>query len=242
MSEIVVKNLSSSYKNGRKDSILALKNLSGEFLDGYINVILGPSGCGKTTLLKVLLGLKDYDGDVELDGNDILYLKPKDRNFAFVSQKIALYPKMTIFENIAFPLVIKGYDRKDIVDLVNEIAEELKISECLSRKPKHISIGQAQRAALGRALVKNAAFYFFDEPLSNIDEQNRVIEMRLIKELIKKRRASAIYVTHSLKEALFFADKIFVMDEGNFIFDGTPEEFLKSKEPKIKEIIESSDE
>ena len=233
MSEIVVRNLTVKYKLRKKDEVVAINDLSCEFPNGKINVILGESGSGKTTLLKSMLGLKDYSGNIELDGLDIAYLPIKDRNFAYVSQKIALHPKMTLFDNIAFPLKIKGFDKKDIIDEVFAIAKELNIFECLSRKPKHVSIGQAQRAALARSLVKKASIYFFDEPLSNIDEKNKADERRFIKETISNRGASAIYVTHDINEALVLADNIFILEEGKLIFKGTPKQFMDSKDESV---------
>ena len=239
MSEIIVKDLIVKYELNKKQEVTAIDHLNAVFSDGEFNVIIGPSGCGKSTLLKTLLGLLPFEGDVTLDGVDINDYSIGERNFAYVSQDIVLQPHVTIFDNIAYPLRIRGIDKKTIIDKVNEIAKELKIEECLTRKPKHISIGQAQRVAIARALVKNANMYFFDEPFSNLDKTNRDNCRFLLMEIIRKYRASAIYVTHSIREATAMADRITVMNEGKIIFTGSPEDLYKVDEPVIKELIEA---
>ena len=226
MSEIVVNNISVTYQLDKKRTVNAIKNCSAIFKDGEFNVVIGPSGCGKTTLLKALLGLIPFEGDVTLDGVDIYDYSTGERNFAYVSQDIVLQPHVTVFDNIAYPLKIRGMDKKTIVEKVNEIAADLNISECLSRKPKQISLGQAQRVAIARALIKNANFYFFDEPFSNLDQANRDNGRALLIKTIQKYHASVIYVTHSINEATSIANKIFVMSDGTMVFSGTPEEVL----------------
>lgn len=152
MSEIEVKNLSVVFKSRKREAV-ALDEFSATFKDG-MNVIVGYSGCGKTTLLRCILGLTDYDGEILLDGKDIDGIATKDRSFSFVSQDFALYPQYTVFENIAFPLKLLRAERKEIEERVCEIAELLDLIVCLNRKPKHISGGQQQRVAIARALVK----------------------------------------------------------------------------------------
>ena len=240
MSEIVVNNLSVTLKN-KKTTVKAIDGLSLTFKDGDFSVIIGPSGCGKTTLLRTLLGLIPYEGDITLDGVDIYDYDIGERNFAYVSQDIVLQPHATVFENIAYPLRIRGMEKSVIVDKVNELANELHISECLSRKPRHISIGQAQRTAIARALIKNATFYFFDEPFSNLDQVGRNEGKHLLLETIRKYHASVVYVTHSIQEATSLADHIFVMDEGKIIFSGSSEELYKSEHPTIKALIQNDD-
>ena len=239
MSEIIVKDLIVKYELNKKQEVTAIDHLNAVFSDGEFNVIIGPSGCGKSTLLKTLLGLLPFEGDVTLDGVDINDYSIGERNFAYVSQDIVLQPHVTIFDNIAYPLRIRGIDKKTIIDKVNEIAKELKIEECLTRKPKHISIGQAQRVAIARALVKNANMYFFDEPFSNLDKTNRDNCRFLLMEIIRKYHASAIYVTHSIREATAMADRITVMNEGKIIFTDSPEDLYKVDNPVIKELIEA---
>ena len=217
----------------------AIDHLNAVFSDGDFNVIIGVSGCGKSTLLKTLLGLLLFEGDITLDGVDINDYSIGERNFAYVSQDIVLQPQITIFDNIAYPLRIRGIDKTTIIEKVTAIAKDLNIEECLSRKPRHISIGQAQRVAIARALVKNANFYFFDEPFSNLDQANRDSGRFLLLDIIRKYRASAIYVTHSIREATALADQIYVMNEGKIIFAGHPEDLYKEDNPVIKGLIEA---
>ena len=241
MSEIIVNNISVTYNLDKKRTVKAIDNCSAVFKDGEFNVIIGASGCGKSTLLKTLLGLLPFDGDITIDGVDIYDYSIGERNFAYVSQDIVLQPHVTIFDNIAYPLRIRGVDKKTIVEKVNEIAADLHIKECLTRKPKQISLGQAQRVAIARALIKNATFYFFDEPFSNLDQANRDNGRILLLKTIQKYHASVIYVTHSIDEATSIADKIFVMDSGKIIFVGTPEEVVACQIPEVKKLIDAND-
>ena len=241
MSEIVVNNISVTYKLDKKRTVQAINGCSATFQDGDFNVIIGASGCGKSTLLKALLGLIPFEGDVTLDGVDIYDYTIGERNFAYVSQDIVLQPHVTVFDNIAYPLRIRGVDKKTIVEKVNEIAKDLNIEECLTRKPKQISLGQAQRVAIARALIKNATFYFFDEPFSNLDQNSRDSGRILLIKTIRKYHSSVIYVTHSIDEATSIADKIFVMDNGKMVFSGTPDEVVNSEIPEVKKLIDAND-
>ena len=241
MAELELKNISVSYKD-KKVSILAVDNVSCKFLDGTITVILGASGCGKTTLLRTIIGLLPYNGDIYLDDLNIANISIQDRNFAYVNQNIGLQPHLTIFDNIAYPLRIKGVDKKIIVEKVNDVAEKLGIKACLTRKPKHISIGQAQRVAIARALIKQASVYFFDEPFSNLDLQRRVEGRKLLKEFKETFNITMVYVTHSIQEALSLGDNIIVMDEGHIVFEGTPEKLLESDIPEVKGLVEAENE
>lgn len=241
MPEISLKNLVVSYSLPKKKVFKAVDGLNATFKDGEFSIIIGASGCGKSTLLKSLLGLIPYQGEARLDGVNLYDYTIGERNFAYVSQEIVLQPHVTIFDNIAYPLKIRGVDKKTIVEKVFALAKDLNIEQCLSRKPKHISLGQAQRVAIARALIKNASFYFFDEPFSNLDQTNRDEGRKLITETVKKYHASAIYVTHSIKEATAMGDKIFVMDKGKFIFEGTPFELVKSSMPEIASLVKADD-
>lgn len=243
MSKIVIKDLIVDYPGPKKKDppILVINKLNATFEDGSFNVIIGKSGCGKTTLLKTIIGLLPYDGDIDVDGNDFdLYTIP-ERNLAYVSQDFALYPHLTIFDNIAFPLKLNGAAREEIIETVSKIAAELNLTHCLTRKPRHLSGGQQQRVALARAMVKSPSIYMFDEPLSNVDPSLRAEERQYIKSTIKKYGATAIYVTHDLQEAWSLADKIFVMDEGRIVLEGTPEELLDSSNPLALELKQLMD-
>ena len=242
MSEIKISQLTVNYKTQKNKVIKAINDLSVTFNDGEFNVIIGASGSGKSTLIKTILGLINYDsGVILLDGADIQDYSISERNFAYVSQEIILFPHLTVFDNIAYPLKIRGVDKKTIVEKVNQLAKELDIEECLSRKPKQISLGQAQRAAIARTLIKNANFYFFDEPFSNLDLPNRELGRHLINKFIKNHHASAIYITHSIKEALSMGDRILVLDEGKILFSGSSKELLNFKNPIISSLISSDD-
>ena len=181
MPKITIKNLKVTYKNKRKSEVVALDNFNCVIEPDSFNVVVGYSGCGKTTFLRCIAGLIDYDGSIYFDDDNVDKLSPKERNIAFVSQNYVLYPRMTIFDNIAFPLVNKGASKEEIVKRVYEVADRLDIRYCLSRKPKHLSGGQQQRVALARALVKKPSIYLFDEPLSNLDNINRIEAKKLIK-------------------------------------------------------------
>ena len=242
MSELVIENLIVTYDLPKKQKVQALKGINAVFKDGEFNVIIGKSGCGKSTLLKALLGLVYFEGDAFLDGVDLYDYSIGERNFSYVSQDIVLQPHVTVFDNIAYPLKIRGMEKALIVQKVNELAKELDIVDCLSRKPKQISLGQAQRVAVARALVKNANFYLFDEPFSNLDQKNRSYSKKLLLDLIKKTKSSVIYVTHSIEEATSLADKVFVMDDGVFAFSGTPDELITSKDERIRSLVYSEDE
>lgn len=240
MPKIEIKNLCYSYINKKtKAETFAIEDLSVVFEDGSFNVIIGESGCGKTTLLKLIAGLyDDYDGEIFIDEINGLDLLVKERNCAYVSQSFALYPHMSAFDNIAFPLKAKRMQRQDIINKVYEVADALDITYCLTRKPKYLSIGQQQRVAIGRSLVKGAKLYLYDEPLSNIDPSLRNEQKRLIKKVSTDYKATTIYVTHDVKEAFSIADHIYVMNEGKIVDDGTPAQLLKSKNEITKIFIE----
>lgn len=194
MSELEVKDLSVVFKS-KKREVVALDDFEATFKDG-INVIVGYSGCGKTTLLRSILGLTDYGGEIYLDGEDLDEIQVKDRNFSFVSQDYVLYPQLTVFENIAFPLRMLRTERQEIMERVREVSEILDLTACWNRKPKHISGGQQQRVAIARALVKRPLMCLMDEPFSNSDETMRGQTVRWLKKAFETNGCICIYVTH----------------------------------------------
>lgn len=238
MSEIEVKSVSVVFKSKKREAV-ALDNFSATFRDG-MNVIVGYSGCGKTTLLRSILGLIDYEGDIYLDGQDLYDIATKDRNFSFVSQDYVLYPQYTVFENIAFPLKLLKAGRDEIVERVREMAEMLDLTVCLNRKPKHISGGQQQRVAIARALVKRPSVCFMDEPFSNTDEATRAQTVRWLKTAFDATGCMCVYVTHDFKEALTLADTIYVMNEGKLELFGTPDEIFESDNQVVRTLKEGS--
>ena len=238
MPYIKVENLSFSYKD-KKKKIDVLDNISITFETNKIHVVLGKSGSGKTTFLKCINGLLDYEGHIFYDDAVVDQVPVGERNTGYVSQEFALYPHYDIFTSIAYPLKINGTGVDEIRKRVNEIAKELGIAEVLSRKPKQISIGQAQRASLARALIKRPTICLLDEPLSNVDYTNRQEIRYYLKKILNKYNITSIYVTHDLKEATAVADYIYLLDEGKFVAYGTVEDILFSKNPKVREFFES---
>lgn len=186
-------------------------------------VFVGPSGCGKSTTLRMVAGLEEIsEGDLYIDGERMNDVPPKDRNIAMVFQNYALYPHMTVYDNMAFGLKIRKTDKKEIERRVNEAARILDIEKLLDRKPKALSGGQRQRVAVGRAIVRNPKVFLFDEPLSNLDAKLRVQMRAEISELHNRLKATMIYVTHDQVEAMTMGDKIVVMKDGKVQQIGSP--------------------
>jgi len=192
-----------------------LDNLSLRVAPSEFLVLLGPSGCGKSTLLNAIAGLIDVrGGEIHIGDRDVTFAEPKDRGIAMVFQSYALYPRMTVRNNMSFGLKVAGTPRDEIARRLNEAAQMLRLTELLDRRPSELSGGQRQRVAIGRALVRHAGVYLFDEPLSNLDAQLRA-ELRVeIKRLHARLGATMIYVTHDQIEALTLADRIAVMQGG----------------------------
>lgn len=220
MPVIEVKDLCVTYQK-RKQTVEAICHFSAHFGEG-MNVIVGYSGCGKTTLLRSILGLVPYEGKILLDGMDVKEIGTGALNFSFVSQEYVLYPHLTVFDNIAFPLRFLGAPRSEIIARVQKAAELVGITPCLMCKPKHISGGQQQRVALARAFVKNPAVCLMDEPFSNIDAQARANARQLVKEAIRRTGCMILYVTHDFQEAVSMADQLFVIHEGRLELCGAP--------------------
>jgi len=218
MSEVVLEKLCKRY--GIVD---AVRDVDLKISDGEFVVLVGPSGCGKSTTLKMVAGLEDVtSGAVRFDGRIVNDLTPKQRNIAMVFQSYALYPHMTVFNNMAFGLKLKRLPKAEIKRLVEEAAQLLNISELLARKPRELSGGQRQRVAMGRAIVRQPLVFLFDEPLSNLDANLRS-QMRVeIKKLHKKLTTTVIYVTHDQVEAMTLADRIVVMNDGRIVQVGDP--------------------
>ena len=238
MPYIKVENLSFSYKK-KRENIKVLNNISIDFETNKVHVILGKSGSGKTTFLKCLNGLNDYEGHIYYDDEIVDQVPVNQRNVGYVSQEFALYPHFDLFTSISYPLKINGTDIDEIKRRVNEIALDLGINEILSRKPKQISIGQGQRAALARALIKRPSICLLDEPLSNVDPLNRQEIRFYLKKVLTKYNITSIYVTHDLKEATAIADYIYLLDEGEIIEHGTVNDILFSKNKMVMEFFES---
>ena len=235
MPDIKLENVSVIFKNN-EELVYALNDVSVEFETNSFNVIIGYSGSGKTTLLKSIAGLLDYNGSLCIDEIESENVAVKDRNIAYISQNYVLYPHMTIFDNIAFPLKTINAPKKEIIERVKDIADKLELTHCLTRKPKHLSGGQQQRVALARALVKRPSICLFDEPLSNLDEEFRVSARLFIKKIMTAYSCTAIYVTHNITEAMSLADKLFLFDQGKLILSGSPLTLYNSHNPIMESL------
>ena len=195
--------------------VQVLHGIDLEVADGEMIVVVGASGCGKSTLLRIVAGLETpTEGTVRIDGRDVTKLEPADRDIAMVFQNYALYPHMTVFENMAYGLKIRGMKPAEIQKRVTEAAEMLEIGPLLSRKPRQLSGGQRQRVAMGRAVVREPKLFLFDEPLSNLDAKLRVQMRAEIRRLQKRLGVTSLFVTHDQVEAMTLGDRLVVMHQG----------------------------
>lgn len=207
------------------DNFTAVNNVSVTFEEGQLTVLVGPSGCGKTTLLRMVAGLVDITaGTMRINDTIINDIPTWDRNIAMVFQNYALYPHMTVFQNMAFPLQAKKFSRQEIKLRVERTAESLGLAHLLKRKPRELSGGQMQRVAVGRAIVRRPDVFLMDEPLSNLDAKLRVDMRAELKHLQKELGITTIYVTHDQAEAMTMADKLVVMRNGKIQQEGDPED------------------
>ena len=224
MSDVKLNNVRKKYDNLEVIHGVDLNISNGEFC-----VFVGPSGCGKSTLLRMIAGLEEVtEGSIEIGARDVTRIDPADRGIAMVFQSYALYPHMTVAENMGFGLKMTGHSKTEINSKVQEASKILRLDNFLTRKPKALSGGQRQRVAIGRAIVRGPKVFLFDEPLSNLDAELRV-EMRIeIARLHKEIGATMIYVTHDQVEAMTLADKIVVLRDGNVEQTGSPMELYKN--------------
>lgn len=213
MAEIKIKNIVKTYGDGFK----AVKDVSLDIADGEFMILVGPSGCGKSTLLRMIVGLEDItEGDLYVGDKRVNDLEPRARNLAMVFQNYALYPHLTVFENIAFPLrLMKGrFTEEEIKQKVEAAADVLELQEHLPRKPANLSGGQRQRVAMGRAIIRDANAFLFDEPLSNLDAKLRGQMRTEISRMQRRLGTTTIYVTHDQIEALTLGDRVAVLKKG----------------------------
>jgi multiple sugar transport system ATP-binding protein len=221
MAEIVLDHLTKSYAGGAA----AVKDLSITIADGEFIILVGPSGCGKSTTLNMIAGLEDISsGELRIGGDRVNDKAPKDRDIAMVFQSYALYPHMTVRQNIAFPLTLAKMSKADIATKVEETARILDLGELLDRKPAQLSGGQRQRVAMGRAIVRSPKAFLMDEPLSNLDAKLRVQMRSEIARLQHRLGTTTIYVTHDQTEAMTLGDRVVVMLAGVAQQIGTPDE------------------
>jgi len=215
------------------DEVEAVSAIDLDIADKEFVVLVGPSGCGKSTTLRMIAGLEDITGgEIAVDGEVVNDVPPKDRDMAMVFQNYALYPHMTVYQNMSFGLRLKNYPKPEIESRVQEAARILDIKDLLQRKPRQLSGGQRQRVAMGRAIVRNPKVFLFDEPLSNLDAKLRVQMRTEIKRVHQKVRTTTIYVTHDQVEAMTLADRVVVMNGGRIEQIGTPQELYHN--PKTR--------
>src|SRR6187399_3254158 len=218
MAEVLVKNLTKQY-----GAVTAVHDITLEIKDKEFVVLVGPSGCGKSTTLRMIAGLEDISsGQLYIGDRLVNSIPSKDRDIAMVFQNYALYPHMTVFQNMAFGLKIKKVPKVEIEKRVNVAANIVGLTPYLKRKPGTLSGGQRQRVALGRAIVRNPKVFLFDEPLSNLDAKLRVQMRTEIKRVHQKVRTTTVYVTHDQIEAMTLADRVVVMNRGKIEQIGAP--------------------
>ena len=221
MAEVSVRKVVKAYEGG----VLAVRGIDLEIADREFVVLVGPSGCGKSTTLRMIAGLEEISsGEIRIDGNVVNDVPPRDRDIAMVFQNYALYPHMTVFDNMAFGLKLRKFLRTEIKQRVDQAARMLDITPLLDRKPKALSGGQRQRVAMGRAIVRNPKVFLFDEPLSNLDAKLRVQMRTEIKKVHQTIPTTTVYVTHDQVEAMTLADRVVVMNAGIIEQVGPPQE------------------
>src|SRR5438128_7965058 len=218
MAKVAFRRLTKSYAN-----LEVIHGIDVDVADGEFIVIVGPSGCGKSTLLRMVAGLEAITGgEIDIAGRIVNALEPKDRDIAMVFQNYALYPHMSVFDNMAYGLRIRGFTKAQITERVERAATILELKPLLERTPRQLSGGQRQRVAMGRAIVREPAVFLFDEPLSNLDAKLRV-QMRFeIQKLHRRLRTTSLYVTHDQVEAMTLAQRMIVMNAGRAEQIGTP--------------------
>ncbi|MBZ0297786.1 MAG: ABC transporter ATP-binding protein, partial [Anaerolineae bacterium] len=204
-------------------SVKAVNGFNLDVADGEFIALLGPSGCGKTTTLRIIAGLETLDeGRVLIGGREVTELPPRERDIAMVFQDYALYPHMSIADNIGYPLKVRGVSKSDRNHRVTDVAGNLQIGNLLERRPGQLSGGQQQRVAVARAVVHHAQVFLFDEPLSNLDAKLRLEARAFLKHLQREVGVTSVYVTHDQAEAMALADRIVVMQSGEIMQVGSP--------------------
>ena len=223
MASVELSNIRKSY-----GALEVIHGVSLTIEDGEFVALVGPSGCGKSTLLRMIAGLEEITGgDISIGGEIVNDLTPRERNIAMVFQSYALYPHMTVAENMGFNLRLAKRPKAEIEERVGEAARMLDLTALLDRKPSQLSGGQRQRVAMGRAVVRDPAVFLFDEPLSNLDAKLRVQMRAEIKTLHQRVETTSVYVTHDQIEAMTLADRVVVLNQGRIEQQGTPIELYR---------------
>ena len=223
MASITIRDVKKSYGKSQVVHGVDLDIVSGEFV-----VILGPSGCGKSTLLRMIAGLEEISGgEIAIDGTVVNRLEPRERGCAMVFQNYALYPHMSVAQNIGYSLKVAGVPSAERTERIRAVARILELEPLLDRKPAALSGGQRQRVAMGRAMIREPKVFLFDEPLSNLDAKLRVQMRSEIRKLHRRLNATSVFVTHDQVEAMTLADRLVVMNGGRVEQVGTPGEIYK---------------
>lgn len=233
------RDVSSEYAR-RKEHTIVLRHVSFKIHEGEKAALVGPSGSGKTTLLKTILDIQDYGGEILLDGRDIESVPLKDRHLAYIAQRRVLYPFMSVFDNIAFPLRRLHMDAESIKKKVGEAAKTLGITLLLPRRISQLSLGQQQKVALAKALCSGASLYLFDEPFSNLPQSAKKEIWEALNAVSASSGATFFFVTHDLQEASAYADRVIVLEEGKVTCSGTPYEVSRKKDGFYAQGLEGS--
>lgn len=242
MPVVKIDNLSVIYVGRKKSLTTALSNFSCEFLSNKINVLVGESGCGKTTLLRAICQQFEYDGNIYFDDKNVDKIPLKERNIAYVDQNLFLFSHMIVYDLLAYPLrqlKLKG----DVIDYkVKEMANILGLNDLLTRKPNQLSIGERQKVALGKALIKDPTVCLLDEPFSNLSEQDKDDIIPYFLNVVKEKGVTVILVTHDYTEALRLADMVYVMEKSEITFKGTKDELFENKDNELIQYLKMSKE
>ena len=239
---VKVENLSVTYIDRKKNQYTALSDFSCDFISNKVNVIVGESGCGKTTLLRAICQQFDYDGKIYFDDKDVDKLSLKERKIAYVDQNLFLFSHMIVYDLLAYPLRRLKIKSDDIDYKVKEMANILGIRELLTRKPNQLSIGERQKVALGKALIKDPKVCLLDEPFSNLSELDKDNVFEYFLNAVKEKQITVILVTHDYTEALRLADMIYVMEDSKITFQGTKEELQNNKDNELIQYLKMSKE
>ena len=238
MKDITIKKLTVAYGKGEQRQVI-INDLDVTFRAGEISVVMGKSGSGKTTLIKSIAGLLSYEGDILFGDEDAFYLSYEKKNIAYVTETSTLYPSMSIFDNAALALKKQKVQRDEITRRIKSFAETLDIVSCLNALPRHLSLGQQQRAAVLKALVKEPSVCLMDEPIAALDPDFKATSRRLIKAALKQCGATTVYVTHDVAEALAVADRIFVMQNERISVDFLPQDIENVDDAFVRSMLDT---
>lgn len=228
--------LSVSFEQQDGSVTFALSEASFALNEGDFCLLIGPSGAGKTSLVKAIAGQLDYDGRILLKGKDLRKTKIKDRNLSYCDQDFTLYPNLTVYENLAFPLRAHHEGHDEVDQAVKEMAHAFDLDYLLTRKPKYLSLGQAGRVALGRALIKPSDLFLFDEPLRNVDPNAKRNFFSLVKDKVQENQGAAILITHDVEVALPYANRVLALKNRKKYCDLSAEDFLSSGDVFLQEL------